>query len=104
MVFERDLREEAYPDGTPPWLTEDEFLQKYRMHRQSFYRLLSLIENHPAFVSNGRKKQAPVKHQLLSFYFILDVLVAELILGRVVRYSVLVRGHATTIASEWLLQ
>jgi hypothetical protein len=69
MIFERDLREEDDANGTPPWLTEDEFLHKYRMHRSSFYRLLSLIEKHPAFVSNGRKKQAPVKYQLLLFLF-----------------------------------
>jgi hypothetical protein len=46
MIFERDLREEDDADGTPPWLTDDEFLHKYRMHRSSFYRLLSLVEKH----------------------------------------------------------
>jgi hypothetical protein len=69
MIFERDLREDDDADGTPPWLTDDEFLHKYRMHRSSFYRLLALIEKHPAFVSKGRKKQAPVKYQLLLFLF-----------------------------------
>jgi hypothetical protein len=69
MIFERDLREDDDADGTPPWLTDDEFLHKYRMHCSSFYHLLSLIENLPAFVSNGPKKQAPVKYQLLLFLF-----------------------------------
>jgi hypothetical protein len=34
-----------------PWLTEDEFLQKYRMPRASFLKILSMIENHK--VSHG---------------------------------------------------
>jgi hypothetical protein len=69
MIFERDLREDDDADGTPPWLTGDEFLHKYRMHCSSFYRLLSLIKNYPAFVSKGCKKRAPVKYQLLLFLF-----------------------------------
>ncbi|KAG7339863.1 DDE superfamily endonuclease [Nitzschia inconspicua] len=51
-----------------PWLTDEEFLQKYRMSRQSFDRVLKEIEQHPVFqsTSNGRK-QAPVSHQLMVF-------------------------------------
>jgi hypothetical protein len=62
MIFECDLREDDdADDGTPPWLTDDKFLYKY----SSFYRLLSLIENHPAFVSNGCRS----RHQSNTNYF-----------------------------------
>jgi hypothetical protein len=57
----------------PPWLTDEEFLQKYRMHRDSFKMIVSLINNHPAFQSRGRKKQAPVEHQLMVFLYYIGV-------------------------------
>lgn len=69
LIFERDLQEDDGPDGTPPWLTDEEFLHKYRMHRDSFKMIVSLINNHPAFQSKGRKKQAPVAHQLMVFLY-----------------------------------
>ena len=55
-----------------PWLTDDEFLQKYRCTRESFGRLLGLIKNHEVFncASTSKKKgrkQAPVAHQLMVF-------------------------------------
>jgi len=50
-----------------PWLTDDEFLSKYRMSRDSFYRVHDLIKDHPVFLSKGKKKQAPVLHQLMVF-------------------------------------
>lgn len=68
-TFERDLREDDDQDGTPPWLTDDKFLQKYRMHRDSFKTVLSLIQNHPVFMKKYRRKQTPVSYQLLVFLF-----------------------------------
>lgn len=73
LIFERDLQEDDGPDGTPPWLTDEEFLHKYRMHRDSFKMIVSLINNHPAFQSKGRKKQAPVAHQLMVFLYYIGV-------------------------------
>jgi len=73
VVFERDLQEDDAEDGTPPWLTDDEFLQKYRMHRDSFKMIVSLINNHPAFQSKGKKPQAPVEHQLMVFLYYIGV-------------------------------
>lgn len=68
-IFQRDLQREDNPDGTPPWLTDDEFVQKYRMNRDSFEAIVELIRDHPAFQTRGKKKQAPVEHQLLLFLF-----------------------------------
>ena len=76
-VFERDLQEDDSEDGTPPWLTDDKFLQKYRMHCDSFKMIVSLINNHPAFKSKGKKPQAPIEHQLMVFLFTLEFLVVE---------------------------
>lgn len=52
-----------------PWLTEDEFIQKYRMSRESFNKVLEMIERHKIFKSEGKRgrKQAPVAHQLMVF-------------------------------------
>ena len=68
-TFERDLQAEDLPDGTSPWLTDEEFLQKYRMHRDSFQVIVSLIQNHPVFQSKGKRKQAPIQYQLLVFLY-----------------------------------
>jgi hypothetical protein len=70
-TFQRDLQDNDNEDGSPPWLQEDEFLQKYRMHRESFHRLLPMIKDHPVFQSDGAKQQAPVAHQLLVLLFYL---------------------------------
>ncbi len=49
-VFQRDLEEDDKEDGTPPWLTDDEFIvEKYRMSRDSFKELVNLIKDHAAF-------------------------------------------------------
>jgi hypothetical protein len=32
-----------------PWLTEDEFLQKYKMTKVSFSRIVDLIKDHEVF-------------------------------------------------------
>lgn len=69
LIFKRDLEEEDDNDGRPPWLTNDEFKQKYRMDRHYFFQLVDKIKDHPVFVSRGRKKQAPVEHQLMVFLF-----------------------------------
>jgi hypothetical protein len=77
--FEADLQVELSDDeedsvateaASMPWLTDEEFLQKYRMSRESFARVLEEIEDHPIF--NGRsgpkgRRQAPVAHQLMVF-------------------------------------
>lgn len=65
-VFVRDMETQ----GPLPWLTDNEFLQKYRMRRCSFAKLLSLIETHDVFHNNSRnerggKPQRPVVDQLM---------------------------------------
>jgi DDE superfamily endonuclease len=54
-------------DGSPGvWLNDNEFLQKYRMTRDSFGKILRLIEKDPVFQKKSTgKKQAPVAHQLM---------------------------------------
>ena len=69
-IFRRDLYDDETGDQLP-WLTDEEFLQKYRCHRSSLHKLVSLIKDHPVFhPPNERtpcKKQAPVVHQLMVF-------------------------------------
>ena len=54
-----------------PWLTPEEFLQKYRMSRDAFNWVLGQIEDHEEFTMVGNVKegrpQAPVVHQLMVF-------------------------------------
>jgi hypothetical protein len=52
-----------------PWLTESEFVHKYRVSRKNFQRILLLIEDHPVFYPTEKRgnKQAPVMHQLMVF-------------------------------------
>jgi hypothetical protein len=48
------------------FLSDDEFLQKYRMSRSSFHTLVELIEDHPVFKQGKRgPPQAPPAHQLM---------------------------------------
>jgi len=61
-IFERDLIERHGSDGTAPWLTDEEFLQKYRMCRESFYLLGDETEDHLAFEKKNRKEQRLVHH------------------------------------------
>jgi hypothetical protein len=70
-MFDRDLEDKDNKDGSPPWLQEEEFPQKYRMHRESFCKLLDMIKEHPVFHTDGVKKQASVAHQLLLLLFYL---------------------------------
>ena len=65
--FREDL-EESDQRGEVPFLTDDEFLQKYRMSRESFNELVGLIKDHEVF-KRGRRgpKQAPPEYQLMVF-------------------------------------
>ena len=52
--------------GKQSFLSDDEFLQKYRMSRSSFHTLVELIEDHPVFEQGKRgPPQAPPAHQLM---------------------------------------
>ena len=69
-VFEKDLIEDDAEDGTPPWLTQEEFLEKYHVHRDSFHLLVDKIRDHSVFQSlHGKSKQKPVAFQLMVFLF-----------------------------------
>jgi hypothetical protein len=50
-----------------PWLTEEEFTQKYRMSRKSFDTLLGLVQDHPVFQKKNPmgRYQAPPASQLM---------------------------------------
>jgi hypothetical protein len=57
-----------------PWLTDNEFLQKYRMSREAFDFVLSKIKDHEVFHHSWRhlrrkkgRRQAPPAHQLMVF-------------------------------------
>jgi hypothetical protein len=69
-VIARDLVESDEDDAdATPWLSDDEFREKYRVSRDSFKKLLDLIKDHPIFKSQNNKRQAPVANQLLLFLF-----------------------------------
>ena len=66
-VFGRDLNDDETGDQLP-WLTEEEFLEKYRMRRESFHKLVSMISDHDVFGSNSvarKRPQRPPAHQLM---------------------------------------
>jgi hypothetical protein len=71
VIFEEDLQEkpaeeEESSSGSEekqPWLNDTEFLQKYRMSRSGFNRLVELIQDHPIFSSKFR--QQAVAYQLM---------------------------------------
>lgn len=67
-VFRLDLQS-THKLGYPrPFLSDHEFLQKYRVSRASFTRLLSMIETHPVFQAPRRgPRQLPPSHQLMVF-------------------------------------
>ena len=65
-VFERDLIDDDDNNGTPPWLTDEEFLQKYRLHRENFDHIVSSINQHLVFKGDVlRRPQSPPSHQLM---------------------------------------
>ena len=65
-IFSVDLQSKDDETGSRPFLSSFEFLQKYRMSTQSFWKLVSLIENHPIFdAHNNGPKQMPPAFQLM---------------------------------------
>ena len=58
-IFTEDL------DLESGWLNDAEFKDKYRMTRSSFWLIVDLIKDHAVFRSKWRR-QAPVKHQLMT--------------------------------------
>ena len=65
-VFVRDLMQENDDNGTLPWLTDEEFLQKYRLHRGNFDYVVNRIEQNLVFTSDVRRRpQRPPSHQLM---------------------------------------
>jgi hypothetical protein len=64
-AFLSDLNED---DSDINWLSDDEFLCKYRMDRQTLDAVTNLIKGDPVFNRGSRgPKQMPVKHQLMIF-------------------------------------
>ena len=60
--------EDDLDDEQQPWLSDDEFLQKYRMSRKNFKAVLEMIKDHDVFRNQrNRRQQAPPAHQLLVF-------------------------------------
>lgn len=70
-IYKEDL--DAKEDGsdgseaTLPWLTESEFLSKYRLSRKNFHKILALIKDHPVFQAKGKKPQRDVAYQLMTW-------------------------------------
>ena len=64
--FQDDL-DEGMDESSIPWLKPDEFLEKYRMSRETFWDLVELIKDDPQFQkTNPRARdQRPVPHQLM---------------------------------------
>lgn len=49
----------------PVKVKDNEFLNHYRVNRESFADLVELVKDHPVFESTGKRKQAPPEYQLL---------------------------------------
>lgn len=65
-LYEQDVRVEGSETG-PVWLSDEEFLQKYRMTRASFQYVLQQIQTHDVFRSGPKgRKQRPVSYQLMT--------------------------------------
>jgi hypothetical protein len=66
--FEQDLNEGNEELTSVPWLKADEFLEKFRMSRESFWDLVGLINDDPIFQKNDSRgrPQMPVSHQLMT--------------------------------------
>ena len=69
VMFQLDIHAETGDDGRRPFLTDLEFLQKYRMTRRSFSKLVSLTKDHPVFnvSASPSRKQIPASYQLMIF-------------------------------------
>ncbi len=66
------IQTETY-DNQQPWLSDDEFLQKYWMSRKNFGIVLKRIEGNPV-LNVGHKKQAPPTYQLMQQDYVADQL------------------------------
>jgi DDE superfamily endonuclease len=65
---DEDVESVSQEASSLPWLTEEEFLHKYRVTHESFGKIVKLIEGHSIFQSKTKgRKQAPVAHQLMVF-------------------------------------
>lgn len=67
-MFLVDLESSDIEMSPRPFLNEGEFIQKYRMSREKFAKLLSLIDSHDVFINHGNgPQQAPPAFQLMVF-------------------------------------
>ena len=67
-IFQTDVYEGCVDSGHLPFLNDVEFLQKYRLSRTSFSKLVTLIQDHPVFAPpSAGPNQQPVAHQLMTF-------------------------------------
>ncbi|CAJ1946140.1 unnamed protein product [Cylindrotheca closterium] len=66
-IFEEDMKAIANGD-VQPWLNADEFLQKYRMSKANFHKLVNKIRDCEVFQTPyGKTPQFPVEYQLMVF-------------------------------------
>lgn len=69
-IFTRDWQTSDNEDGTPAWLTEFEFLERYQMHLEFFQPIVNHIKDHRVFAKDEySRKQSSVRHQLMIFLF-----------------------------------
>ena len=61
---DKKIQDDNSSKSEMPWLTNDEFLQKYRVSRSSFQYIYDLIRDHPVFNSKT-KRMTPTAHQLM---------------------------------------
>ena len=64
--FQDDL-DKGMDESSIPWLKPDEFLEKHRMSRETFWDLVELIKDDPQFqkTNPSARDQRPVPHQLM---------------------------------------
>ena len=68
QIFQNDLDNDDYDNYEPqPWLSDDEFLQKYRMSRKNFKAVLGMIKDHEVSITSARDDNKPL--QLTNFWF-----------------------------------
>ena len=64
--FVDDLETNENNNGAAPWLTDKEFLQKYRMSHESFLKIVDLIKDNDIFKQKARgRKQVSIQYQLM---------------------------------------
>ena len=64
-VFINDLDDGVDEEGRRPWMTEDEFKQKYRVTRENLDKIYEKIKDHEVFKNKRGPKQMHPKHQLM---------------------------------------